>query len=174
MWRPFPVSHVSTKWTILIFSPYVYVCIAWAVWWGQRQIHTHTQTHHHCFEEAFSSFVVVFTTSVRLNLTKQGLHWLFYMFTLTEINIDHNIVGRLLMFWLTSMFSFISLTYKNWKLAASSSDYEGCENLISPVFARLNLLKVSVSENFLPHFLWQKNKTDLSHITMTNFPLFGE
>ena len=78
------------------------------------------------------------------------------MFTLTEINNSHNIVGRLLMSWLTSMFSSFSLTYKNSKLAASSSDFEGSENLTSPAFARVNLLKVSVSDYFLFQFLAQE------------------
>lgn len=67
--------------------------------------------------------MVVFTTGVRLKLTsKVSIHF-FYVFTLTEINNSHNIVGRLLMPWLTSMFSSFSLTYKNAELAASSSDF---------------------------------------------------
>lgn len=46
----------------------------------------------------------------------KGLYWLLYVFTLTEINNSHNIVGRLLMSWLTSMFSSVTLTYKNSKI----------------------------------------------------------
>lgn len=60
--------------------------------------------------------------------------------------------------WLTSVFSSLTLTYKNSKLAASSSDFEGFENLTSPAFARVNLLKVSVSEYFLSQFLRQEDK----------------
>lgn len=59
------------------------------------------------------------------------------------------------MCWLTSLFSFFSLSYKYSKLAASSSDYESAENLTSPKFARVNPLKVSVSEYFLSPFLGQ-------------------
>lgn len=66
---------------------------------------TITEIHHHCFEEAFSSFMVVFTTDVRLNPTSKVSVDFLYVFTLTEINNSHNIVGRLLMSWLTSMFS---------------------------------------------------------------------
>lgn len=40
----------------------------------------------------------------------QGLCWLFYVFTWTEINNSHNIVGWLWTSWLTSMFSSFSLT----------------------------------------------------------------
>lgn len=92
---------------------------------------------------------------------QKGLYWQFYVFTLTEINNGHNIVGRLLMCWLTSMFSSFSLTYKNSKLATPSSDFECSTNLICPSFAKVNLLKVSVSENFLTHFLRQEDKIRL-------------
>ncbi len=116
--------------------------------------------------------MVVFTTGFRLNLTSKVSIDFFYVFTLTEINNSHNIVGRLLMSWLTSMFSSFSLTYKNSKLAASSSDFEGCENLTSPAFARVNLLKVSVSEYFLSQFLGHEGKIDFYQFTITKQPLF--
>lgn len=44
----------------------------------------------------------------KVKCDQQG--WLFYVFILTEINNSHNIVGQLLMSWLTSMFSSFSLT----------------------------------------------------------------
>lgn len=69
--------------------------------------------------------------------------------------------------------SFFSLTYKkNSQLAASSSDFEGCENLTSPAFARVNLLKVSVSDYFLSQFLGQEDKIDFYQFTITKVPLF--
>lgn len=117
--------------------------------------------------------MAVFTTGVRLNLTSKVSIGFFYVFTLTEINNSHNIVGRLLMCWLTSMFSSFSLTYKNSKLAASRSDFEGNENLISPAFARVNLLKVSVSEYFLSQFLVQEDKIDFYQFTLQNCPFLG-
>lgn len=46
-----------------------YVCGLSCVVEAEGQIHT--QTYHYCFEEAFSSFVVVFATGVRLNLTSK-------------------------------------------------------------------------------------------------------
>lgn len=73
------------------------------------------------------------------------------------------------MSWLTSMFSSFSLTYKNSKLTASSSGFDGCENLTSPSFARVNLLKVSVSEYFLSQFLGQEDKIDFYQFTITIF-----
>lgn len=87
---------------------------------------------------------------------QQGLYWLFYVFTLTEINNSHNIVGRVLMSWLTSMFSsFFSLTYKKSKLAASSSDFEGCENLTSPAFANRTFWRLVCQSISCPSF-WDK------------------
>lgn len=70
------------------------------------------------------------------------------------------------------MFSSFSLTYKNSKLAASSSDFERCENLTSPTSARVNLLKVSVSEYFLSQFLGQEEKIYLYQFTSTKLTLF--
>lgn len=95
----FIFGHVNTTRKILIFFPLLCIC----VW--QRD--NHTEIYHHCFE-AFSSFMVVFTTAVRLNLTSKVSIDFFYVFILTEINNSHNIVGRLLMSWLTSMFSSFS------------------------------------------------------------------
>lgn len=40
----------------------------------------------------------------------------------------------------------------------ASTDLEGQKTLTSPEFARVNLLKVSVSENFLSQFLGQEKK----------------
>lgn len=81
------------------------------------------------------------------------------------------------MSWLTEMFSSFSLTYnKISKLASWSSDFEGSENLTSPAFASMNLLKVSVSEYFLSQFLRQEDKIDFlkNLFTTTKLPpLFG-
>lgn len=51
---------------------------------------------------------------------------------MTEINNSHNIVGHLLMSWLTLMFSSFSVRHKNSKCAASTSDFDVFENLKSP------------------------------------------
>ena len=53
-------------------------------------------------------------------------------------------------------------------LFASRSDSEGRENLASSVLARMNLLKVSVSEYFLSHFLKQEKNNRLYPFTFYN------
>lgn len=58
--------------------------------------------------------------------------------------------------------SLLSLTYKNFKLAASSSDFENTGNLTSPGCARVNLLKVSMSDYFLSQILGQEEKIESS------------
>lgn len=47
---------------------------------------------------------------------------------------------------------------KNANCSLASSDLEGQKTLTSPELARVNLLKVIVSENFLSQFLGQEKK----------------
>lgn len=165
----FTVCHVSTERTILIFFPPLHMCVWPESCGGGRE--TITQR----FITIVWGILFIhggFHYRHQVKSDQQGLYWLFYVFTLTEINNSHNIVGRLLMSWLTLMFSSFPLTYKNSKLAVSSSDFEGCENLTSPTCARVNLLKVSVSEYFLSQFLGQEDKIDLNQFTITKRPLF--
>lgn len=136
---------------------------------AERQ--SHTEIYHHCFEEAFSSFMVVFTTGFRLNLTRKvSIDFLCVYFDRNKQQPQHswtdaNVLAHL-------MFSSFPLTYKNSKFVASSSDFEGYENLTSPTFSGVNLLKVSVSEYFLSQFLGQEDKIDFNQFTFTKVPLF--
>lgn len=68
---------------------------------------------HHCFKEAFSSFMVVFTTGFRLSLTNK-VCCLFYVFTLTEINYQpqHSWTTANVLAYFAVSFSSFSLTYK--------------------------------------------------------------
>lgn len=57
--------------TDFFFSPSLHICVWPELCGGGRETITHTETSHYCFEEAFSSFMVVFTSGVRLNLTSK-------------------------------------------------------------------------------------------------------
>lgn len=76
----YTVCHVSTKKTIQIFFLSVYVCVYGLSLCGEGR-GNHTEIYHHCFEEAFSSFMVVFTTGVRLNPTsKVSIDFFLYVY----------------------------------------------------------------------------------------------
>lgn len=151
-------------------SLYIYVYGLSCVVEAERQ--SHTEISHYCFEEAFSSFMVVFTSGVRLNLTsKVSIDFLCVYFDRNKQQPQHswmnvNVLAHFNVF-------LFSLTYKSSKFAASSLDFGGYQNLTSPTFSRVNLLKVSVSEYFLSQFLGQENKIDFNQYTVTKVPLFG-
>ena len=130
----------NTDYFLLSICVYGLSCVRW------RQWDNHAKIYHHCFK-AFSSFMVVFTTGVRLNLTiKVSIDFLCVYFDRNKQQPQHSwTIANVLAHFNVFLFS---LTYKNSKLAASSSDFEGWENLTSPAFARVNLLKVSVSRAF--------------------------
>lgn len=92
-----------------------------------------------------------FSYRCQVRSDQQGQHGLLFVFTLTEINKSHNIVGPFLMCWLTSVFSLWLRHIKTqiWLLKAETLK---AQNLISLASARVTLLKVTVSKYFLSQF----------------------
>lgn len=127
-------------------APTMHMCI-WPEFECRRQ--TITDIHHNCFVETFSSFMVVFTTGVRLNLTSKvsvGLFLCVY-FDRNKQQPQHSwTIANVLDHFNVFFFFPWHIKTPNWLLQAQTS----------LAFARR--MKVSVSEYFLSQFLGQEEK----------------
>lgn len=140
--------------------------MAWVVWWRQRHNHRDLSP---LFWRSILFIHGGFHYRRQVKSDQRGLYWLFYVFTLTEINNSRNIVGRLLMRWLTSMFSSFSLTYKNSKLAAQIlKAVKTSFPLRLPGWTFWRLVCQSIS---CPSFWVKKRKIDFYQFTVTQLPL---
>lgn len=104
--------------------------------------------------------MVVFTTGVRLNVTVEfGLFYVYFDRQRQQPQHSWTIVNVLAHFNGFPLFTQAYIKIQNCSL--SSSDLEGQKTLTSPELARVNLLKVSVSENLLSQFLGQEKKREI-------------